>query len=61
MVAGESQILTVHVLVPETVETQGFVVIRVQSNIPAAIVATALRINPSDSFTPVRAFVPAAQ
>jgi hypothetical protein len=53
-----SQILTLHVLAPETIGTQGTLAIRGQNSSGAFIVATALRINPSNSFTPIRAFVP---
>ncbi len=53
-----SQILTPHVLAPETIGLQGTLVIRGQNSSGALITATALRINPSNSFTPMRAFVP---
>jgi hypothetical protein len=52
-----SQILTLHVLSPETIGIQGTLVIRGLNG--ALMTATALRINPSNSFTPLRAFVPA--
>lgn len=52
---GESQILTLHALAPETIGSMGTLVIRSGT---AFVVATALRINPSNSFTPVRAFIP---
>ena len=55
----ESQILTLHVLVPETIGIQGTLVIRGQNSDGAVITATALRINPSNSFTPMRTFIPA--
>ncbi len=54
-----SQILTLHVIAPQTIGIQGTLVISGQNN--ALITITALRINPTNSFTPVRAFVPAAQ
>lgn len=54
-----SQILTPHVLAPETIGLHGTLVIRgVNSGGMALITATALRINPTNSFTPMRAFVP---
>jgi len=53
-----SQILAPHVLAPETIGLQGTLVIRGQNSSGALITATALRINPSNSFTPMRAFVP---
>jgi hypothetical protein len=56
--ALSSQILTLHVLAPETIGIQGTLVIRSQSG-GALITATALQINPTNSFTPLRAFVPA--
>jgi len=57
--ALSSQILTLHVLAPETIGIQGTLVIRSQSGGGALITATALQINPTNSFTPLRAFVPA--
>jgi hypothetical protein len=55
----ESQILTPHALVPATIGLQGTLVIRGQSDTGfPAITASALRINPSNSFTPMRSFVP---
>ena len=55
-----TQILTLHVLSQETIGIQGTLVIR-GSNLSqtAFITATGLKINPSNSFTPIRAFVPA--
>lgn len=53
-----SQIVTLHVLAPETIGIQGTLVIRGQNSAGALITATALRINPTNSFTPMRAFVP---
>lgn len=50
-----SQILTLNALAPETIGIQGTLAIRGGA---AFITATALRINPSNSFTPMRAFVP---
>jgi hypothetical protein len=55
---SESQILTLHVLVQETIGIQGTLAIRGQSTDQVFITATALRINPSNSFTPMRTFVP---
>jgi len=55
--AGGSELLTLHVLSAETVGIQGTVVIRA-TNSGVDIVATGLRITPSNSFTPIRAFVP---
>ncbi len=54
----ESQILTLHVLSPETIGIEGTLAFHGTSTAPVLIVATALRIDPSDSFTPMRAFVP---
>jgi hypothetical protein len=54
-----SQLLTLNTLVPETNGIQGTLAIRGQNNSSVALItATALRINPSNSFTPMRAFVP---
>lgn len=53
-----SQILTLHVLAPETIGIQGTLVIR-GLNSGGLFTATGLRINPSNSFTPLRGFVPA--
>ncbi len=55
---GSAQILTLHALVPETIGIQGTLVIRGQNSNGANVTATALRINPSNSFTPMRAFIP---
>lgn len=55
MRAGESQILTLHAVAQETIGKQGTMLIRAATG---QLVATALRINPSNSFTPVRASVP---
>jgi len=58
MKGAETQLLTLHVLAPETIGIQGTLVFRADS--PASyFVATALRVNPSNSFTPLRAWVPA--
>ena len=57
---NETQILTLPTLAPDTVGKTGTLIIRatnVEGEFPF-IVATALRINPSNSFTPVRAFTP---
>jgi hypothetical protein len=61
MAALSSQLLTVHVIAPSVIGLQGTMVVRAQNslgNIPK-IAATALRINPSNSFTPMRSFIPA--
>jgi hypothetical protein len=57
----ESQILTLPSIAPATVGLQGVLEIRGQNSTGqvALITATALRINASNSFTPIRAFVPA--
>lgn len=56
----ETQIQTLHVLSQETIGIQGTLVLQGRnSNGTALITATGLRINPSNSFTPLRAFVPA--
>jgi len=54
-----TRIVTLPAVAPETVGLQGTLVIRAAnfSGEGAAVVATGLRINPSNSFTPVRAFV----
>jgi hypothetical protein len=53
-----SQILTLHVLSQETIGIAGTLAIRGQNNNSTALItATALRINPTNSFTPVRAWV----
>jgi hypothetical protein len=54
---GEAQIQTLHVLSQETIGIQGILTIRTPTG-SVPIVATGLRINPSNSFTPLRAFVP---
>lgn len=53
---GESKILTLHVLAPETIGKTGTLVIRSGNDFA---IATALRINPTNSFTPMRTFIPA--
>ncbi len=55
--AGESQLQTLHVLSAETIGIQGTVVIRALDS-RASLVVTGLRLTPSNSFTPIRAFVP---
>ncbi|MEO8660194.1 MAG: hypothetical protein ABI693_17115 [Bryobacteraceae bacterium] len=52
-----SQILTLHVIAPETTGIQGTLLIHGQNSDGVLITATGLRINPSNSFTPLRAFV----
>lgn len=56
--ALETQIVPLHVLAQETIGIQGTLGIR-SPNSSVLITATALRINPSNSFTPIRAFIPA--
>lgn len=60
MAAGSSQILTLHAMAPETLNTGGILTIRATNSAGTIglVTATALRINPSNSFTPIRAFVP---
>jgi hypothetical protein len=58
MGGGEAQILVPHALVPATIGRQGTLTIRgtnSEGKFPLVVV-TALRINPSNSFTPIRAF-----
>lgn len=55
MLQSESKILSLHALAPETIGTLGTLVINSGT---AFVVPTALRINPTNSFTPIRAFVP---
>jgi hypothetical protein len=52
---GSQILMTLQSLAPETIGTQGTIVIRSPST--ALITATGLRINPTNSFTPLRAFV----
>jgi len=55
-----SQILALNTLAPETIGIQGTIVIHGQNASGVALItATGLRINPSNSFTPIRAFAPA--
>lgn len=53
-------ILTPHAMVPETIAKHGTLIIRAENAEDPfpLVVATLLRINPSNSFTPVRAFTP---
>lgn len=53
-----SQITNLNALVPSTNGLQGTIAIRGQNGSGALVTATALRINPTNSFTPIRAFVP---
>jgi hypothetical protein len=53
-----TQILSLHALLPQTIGIEGTLVIR-SSSASSLITATALRIDPSNSFAPQRAFVPA--
>ena len=56
---AESQIVSPHALAPETIGLHGTMIIRGTNEATRALIAaTALRINPSNSFTPMRAFVP---
>lgn len=55
MLNGESKILSLHALAPETLGSMGTLVINSGN---AFVVPTALRINPSNSFTPIRAYIP---
>jgi hypothetical protein len=57
MQAGASSILSLSSIAPQTVGIQGTLVIRSASGtLPVTI--TGLRIDPSNSFTPIRAFIP---
>ena len=58
MSGAEAQILSLHALVPATIGKQGSLAIVGENTEDglAEIVVTALRINPSNSFTPVRSF-----
>lgn len=56
--ALQSQILSLHVLSQETIGAFGTLIIRSPSS-KVLVTATGLRVNPSNSFTPLRAFVPA--
>jgi hypothetical protein len=57
MKSSASLILSLHGdLAPETVGIQGTLVIRSASNLPVTV--TGLRINPSNSFSSMRAFIP---
>lgn len=54
-----SQILTLEAIAPQAIGNQGFMVVTASNAATTGLLtATSLRINPSDSFTPVRAFVP---
>jgi hypothetical protein len=57
--SGEAQIVSPHALAPDTIGQLGTMVIRgTNAATRALVVVTGLRINPSNSFTPLRAFVP---
>jgi hypothetical protein len=61
---GTTQLLSLHSIAPETIGIQGTLVIRGQTNDSstsgvALVTVTALRVDPSNSFAPVRAWVPA--
>lgn len=55
-----SEIASLHALAPETIGIQGSLVIRASDGggTPPPFVATALRINPTNSFTPLRTVTP---
>jgi hypothetical protein len=53
----QSQILTLHSIAPESVGVLGSLTIRTPSS-KVVVTATGLRLTPSNSFTPLRAFVP---
>ena len=53
MPGGGAQIMKLHEIMPQTIGTYGNLIIRGQN----AVVATGLRITPSNTFTPIRAFV----
>jgi hypothetical protein len=53
-----SQILGLATLAPATIGQQGAITLTGQNSAGALITATGLRINPTNSFTPLRAFVP---
>jgi hypothetical protein len=56
--AGQAtQIAALHAIAPQTIGIQGTLVFRGQ-NSAALLTVTGLRINPTNSFTPMRAFVP---
>lgn len=55
LAASGSSIFSLHSLAPQTIGVLGTLVLRSQS----LIVATGLRVNPTNSFTPLRAFIPA--
>jgi hypothetical protein len=57
LAAAGSTIFTLHALAPQTIGILGTLVFRSPSS-SVLITATGLRINPSNSFTPLRAFVP---
>jgi hypothetical protein len=56
--ASGSTIFTLHVAAPQTIGILGTLVIRSPSS-NVLLTVTGLRINPTNSFTPLRAFVPA--
>jgi hypothetical protein len=58
LAASGSTIFTLHIVAPQTIGILGTLVIRSPSS-SVLLTATGLRINPTDSFTPLRAFVPA--
>ena len=59
MASLSSQILTLNTLAPQTNGIQGTLTITGQNASSIALItATGLRINPTNSFTPMRAFVP---
>ena len=58
LAASGSTIFTLHALAPQTIGILGTLVIRSPSS-SVLLTATGLRVNPTNSFTPLRAFVPA--
>jgi len=55
-----SQILALHAVIPASIgQSGGLTISGSNSSSVALITATGLRINPSNSFTPLRAFIPA--
>jgi hypothetical protein len=56
--ASGSTIFTLHAVAPQTIGILGTLVIRSPSS-SVLLTATGLRVNPTNSFTPLRAFVPA--
>ena len=57
LAASGSTIFTLHVMAPQTIGILGTLVFRSPSS-SVLLTVTGLRVNPTDSFTPLRAFVP---